>query len=416
MNTRRDFLKTAMLAAASNQFLKPAQTLAAEAGKAVSACPLQSSLAELTKQTALKIKILETFTSGEVSVVRLTADNGTQGFGQISTYDADISATVFHRKIAPLALGKELASLDSLVDLCIETNYKFPWSYVCRALAGLDTAVWDLLAKGQNKSVCELLGGKPKSIPAYGSSMRRDITPVGEAKRLVELKDTNGYRAFKIRIGKVNGHDQDEWPGRTEELVPTVRKALGDDVALYVDANGCYTPKKAIEVSKMLLDNNVVHFEEPCPFWELEWTAEVTAALDKISVAGGEQDNDLAQWQRMINMRAIDIVQPDILYVGGLTRAVRVAGMAHKAGMLCVPHSANLAMVTVFTLHMLACIPNPGPYVEFTIEPWPWQNDIYRPQLKVKDGLVSIPEGPGWGVTINPKWLEKANRQVSQVV
>jgi len=410
--TRRDFIKAAAaFGLTSTQLLKTAKTFGAE--KPESQNKLKSGHKIAPLPSGLKIKSLETFTLGHVSIVRITADDGSEGFGQISTYDADIAATVFHRKIAPHALGANPADIDSLVDRCIEANYKFPWSYVCRALSGLDTAVWDLLAKKQNMSVCELFGAKPKPIVAYGSSMRRDITPKDEADRLLRLKDTHGYRAFKIRVGKVNGHDQDQWPGRTEQLVPTVRNALGHDITLLVDGNSCYTPPKAIEVGQLLEANNIAHFEEPCPYWELEWTAQVTAALN-VPVAGGEQDNDLAQWRRMIRMPAVDIVQPDILYVGGLTRALRVAAMAHGAGMPCVPHSANLAMVTLFTLHMLAIIPNAGPYIEFAIEPWPWQFGIFSPELKVKDGLVNFPAAPGWGVNINPSFLAKATRQISQ--
>jgi len=131
-------------------------------------------------------------------------------------------------------------------------------------------------------------------------------------------------------------------------------------------------------------------------------------------VAGGEQDNDLAQWRRMIRMRAVDIVQPDICYVGGLTRALRVAQMATEANMPCVPHSANLAMVMVFTLHMMGAIRNAGPHLEFSIEPTNWTEDLYHPQLRVQDGKVAIPDGPGWGVTVNSKWLAKAERQISE--
>ncbi len=121
---------------------------------------------------------------------------------------------------------------------------------------------------------------------------------------------------------------------RTEELIPTVRKAIGEDTALLVDGNSCYTPKRAIEVGKILEDSGGGHFEEPCPHWELEWTQEATAALG-IDVAGGEQDNDLTQWWRMIAMDVVDIVQPDICYVGGLTRALEVAKMASEAGKPC---------------------------------------------------------------------------------
>ena len=88
--------------------------------------------------------------------------------------------------------------------------------------------------------------------------------------------------------------------------------------------------------------------------------------------------------------------------------------MAQKAGRICVPHSANLALVVVFSLHMMGAIPNAGPHVEFTIESGPWWEGLYQPALEVRDGRVAIPEGPGWGVTINPAWLEKAAYQKSE--
>jgi L-alanine-DL-glutamate epimerase-like enolase superfamily enzyme len=243
--------------------------------------------------------------------------------------------------------------------------------------------------------------------------MSRTIKPEEEAARLARLRDEKGFGAFKVRIGKVCGHDQDQWPGRTEALIPAMRKALGDKVTILADANSCFTPPKAIQVGKILEEHNFSHFEEPCPYWELEWTAEVAEAL-KIDVAGGEQDNDLAQWRRLTAMHAVDIAQPDICYIGGLTRALRAAAMAEKAGMKCVPHSANLSMVTVFTLHMMGAIRNAGPHVEFTIENDPWTASLYRPALDVKEGKVQIPDGPGWGVTINPEWLSKAKREVSE--
>ncbi len=367
----------------------------------------------LGRKTGLKVKTIETFTQDRsLSVVRVSADDGSDGFGQIAPYDADISATVLHRKIAPLVIGQDPADLSSIVDRCVEDNYKFPWSFVCRALAGVDTAVWDLLGRREKKSVCELIGGKPRPFPVYGSSMSRTIKPTEEAARLVHLRDERGFHAFKIRIGKVCGHDQDQWPGRTEEIIPAVRKAVGDKVALLADGNSCYTPPKAIQVGRVLEQHNFGHFEEPCPYWELEWTAEVAAAL-KIAVAGGEQDNDLAQWRRMIGMRAVDITQPDICYIGGLTRALRVAAMAERAGLRCVPHSANLSMITAFTLHMMGAIPNAGPHLEFTIEKDRWNGALFQPALEVREGKVQFPEGPGWVITINREWLEKANRQVT---
>jgi L-alanine-DL-glutamate epimerase-like enolase superfamily enzyme len=263
-----------------------------------------------------------------------------------------------------------------------------------------------------------LLGGTPRPFPVYASSMKRgEITPKDEAVRLARLRDEHGYNAFKFRIGKECGHDEDEWPGRTDEIVPLMRKTMGDDARLLVDANSAYSPSKAIEIGRMLQDNGICHFEEPCPYWEYHWTKQVTDALD-LDVTGGEQDCDLALWRFAIDMRAVDVVQPDVCYLGGINRTLKVVEMARAAGMPVTPHSANQSLVTVFTLHLMGAIQNAGPYVEFSIEGpdyYPWDRDLYSPALIARDGRVQIPDGPGWGVEINKSWLEAASYQKSEL-
>ena len=118
----------------------------------------------------------------------------------------------------------------------------------------------------------------------------------------------------------------------------------------------------------------------------------------------------------MIDMRAVNVVQPDVCYLGGITRTLKVAEMAQQAELPCTPHSANLSLVTVFTLHLMGALENAGPYVEFSIEGndyYPWQEGIYNPALVVKDGKVKIPDGPGWGIEINSDFLEKSKFQIS---
>ena len=363
----------------------------------------------------LDIHSIETFSNQTIGLVRVRTRDGSEGWGQVSPYNADITALVVHRQIAPYALGQDALSLGHLVAEIPEREHKFPGSYLRRALAGLDTALWDLHGKLEGKSVCELLGGTPRPFRVYASSMKREITPEAEAERFVRLRDEFGYDAFKFRVGKECGHDEDEWPGRTEAIVPTVRKALGDEVALLVDGNSAYTPEKAISTGRLLEDHGICHFEEPCPYWELEWTKQVTDALN-LDVTGGEQDCDLTIWRRMIEMRAVNVVQPDVCYLGGITRTLKVAEMAQQAGLPCTPHSANLSLVTVFTLHLMGALKNAGPYVEFSIEGadyYPWQYGIYEPALVAADGKVQIPEAPGWGVEINPGFLETTQHQIS---
>jgi len=262
---------------------------------------------------------IETFSNENVGFVRVTTEDGLHGWGQVSTYHSDITCQILHRQVAPWILGKDTSQLDNLLDIVTEREHKFPGSYLRRAMAGFDTAVWDLRGKQQGKPVTELIGGSAGLIRAYASSMKRDITPAAEADRLKQLRDEHGFNAFKVRAGAEVGRNKDEWPGRTEEIIPVIRRELGNDVDLLIDANSCYTPERAIEVGHLLQEHSYCHYEEPCPYWELEQTKQVTDALD-IDVTGGEQDCDLPTWKRMIDMRAVDIVQPDILYIGGICR------------------------------------------------------------------------------------------------
>ncbi|MCC6194382.1 MAG: mandelate racemase/muconate lactonizing enzyme family protein, partial [Burkholderiales bacterium] len=284
-------------------------------------------------------------------------------------------------------------------------------------MTGIETALWDLRGRVEGKSVCELLGGTPRRLRAYASSMRRDIAPRDEAARFAALRDRHGFDAFKFRVGAEYGHDVDEWPGRTEEIVPAVRGALGGDTHLLVDANSAYSARRAIEVGHLLQDHGIEHYEEPCPYWEIEDTKAVREALD-LDVTGGEQDCYLPMWKHIIAARAVDVVQPDVCYMGGIVRTLRVAAMAQAAGIPCTPHSANLSMVTLFTMHLLGAIANPGKYLELSIEGadyYPWQQGLFvRSPYEVVDGHVTIPSDPGWGVEIDPAWLARASYRASE--
>ena len=365
----------------------------------------------------MKIKRIETFTTQYVGFVRITDEEGRQGTGQVSTYNSDITSSVLHRQVAPYVLGVPFDDIDVLTDRVIEREHKFPGSYMKRALGGLDTAIWDLRGKLAGQPVVSLLGGTPGKLRAYASSMKRDITPAAEAERFRRLQGQFGFDAFKFRIAAEYGHDVDEWPGRTEDIIPTIRKALGDKAALLVDANSGFSPRRAIEVGALLKDNGIEHFEEPCLYWELEQTKEVTDALD-IAVTGGEQDCEIQTWRRMIEMRAVDIVQPDILYLGGISRTLRVCAMARAAGLPVTPHSANLGLVTLFTMHLLRAIEGAGKYLEFSIEGpdyYPWQEGLFvKSPYTVENGMVAVSDEPGWGIEVDPEWLAKSSYQMSE--
>jgi L-alanine-DL-glutamate epimerase-like enolase superfamily enzyme len=320
--------------------------------------------------------------------------------------------------VAPWALGADALEIGPLLDRIEEREHKFPGSYMKRAMAGLDTALWDLRGRLEEKPVTALLGGTPGPLRAYASSMKRDIAPEAEADRFLRLRDRFGFDAFKFRVGAECGHDVDEWPGRTEAIVPAIRRALGPEASLLVDANSGFSPKRAIEVGRMLEAEGVEHYEEPCPYWELDQTEAVTDALD-IAVTGGEQDCELPTWRLICERRVVDIVQPDVLYVGGMVRALRVAAMAAEAGLKVTPHAANLGLVTLFTMHLLRALPNAGKYLEFSIEEadyYPWQYGLFRGDpYRVEGGRVTVGDAPGWGIEIDPEWLARSEYRVSEL-
>ncbi|HRW08602.1 MAG TPA: mandelate racemase/muconate lactonizing enzyme family protein, partial [Caldilineaceae bacterium] len=242
--------------------------------------------------------------------------------------------------------------------------------------------------------------------PIYLSSMRRDTTPEEEVAWIGErLAETNAG-AVKLKIGGRMSNNADAWPGRTEALIARARKTFGDDLAIYVDANSSYDVPTAISVGKMLEAHNVGWLEEPCPFEDYEATKAVADAL-AIPVVGGEQDTNIHHFAWMVRNRGVDMLQPDLLYNGGMIRTLRVAQLAAAAGMTVAPHSPKNDPLATYLLHFVAVLPNPGPHHEWRAvkeeEPG-WYAPIFRPV----NGTVTLPAGAGLGIAYDETALQQA--------
>jgi L-alanine-DL-glutamate epimerase-like enolase superfamily enzyme len=362
----------------------------------------------------MKIASIETFRRGDqLAVVRVRTDDGHEGWGQTSTHHAETTTGVLHSLVAGYFLGSDPWDWEAGVDAFTRATHKYHGTFLWRALCGVDTAVYDLLGKATGRPVHQLIGGRVRSeVPVYGSSLRRDITPADEVERLGRLREQHGFRAFKVKIAEMMGRDTDTWPGRSEDLVRTLRRELGDEVVLHADANGGYSAHAAIRMGRLLEEQGYGHFEEPCAWHETEATAEVARVLD-IPVAGGEQDNVLEQFHRMITTRTVDIVQPNIGYIGGIARARKVAQMAEAAGLVTTPHCANQSLLQVFTWHLAVSQPSVSAFQEWCIEPASasFAEGVYGPLPEVVDGVVRLVAGPGWGVEIVPEFLKTAEHR-----
>ena len=202
----------------------------------------------------------------------------------------------------------------------------------------------------------------------------------------------------------------DEVPGRTKKLIPMVDEALGDKCTLYADENGSYlSVQKAIEVWKILEANGVAFYEEPVPFDYLEETKQVANALS-IPIAWGEQESSQWRFKWMVKNSGVRIFQPDIFYYGGLIRSLRVAQMAAIRGFDCTPHISGGGFGFLYMGIYASCCPNAGPYQEYKglTDNFPWEST--GDKITVKNGSMTVPNGHGIGVDIDPNYLAKARR------
>jgi len=333
--------------------------------------------------------------------VRIHTDDGVVGYGECSPMNNAVVAAHLEHALAPIVVGRDPFDTEALVERMFVSTYKIAGQALAMAVSGIEMALWDVKGKALGLPIYKLLGGAYRTrIRMYASSMRRDISPADEARRLADLVKKHGFTAVKVRVGSTFGFDQDAAPGRSEEVVREVRRVLGDEIELLVDGNSCFTAPRAIELGRVLEEEGVFHFEEPCPYWDLDATAEVASALDT-PVAGGEQDWGLHRFREMLQIEAVDIVQPDLIKAGGFSVCKKVAALAEAYGRVCTPHQTQ-PFGTVANLHFAASTPNCRYSQEYNIEPHPLLHTLFRePVLEVKDGYLTVPDGPGIGVEIN---------------
>lgn len=355
------------------------------------------------------IRSMELVRNGRNFVVRVRTKEGDEGLAVPNAMHMIHTYPIFVNRVAPFFVNKDARELEPLQWELYRhgDNYKYQGLAYWVCVAAAEFAILDLLGKLTKRPIGDLLGGvKRTEIAVYRASGVRGNTPQAEVENLKQLIAETGARALKFRLGGRMSKNADSLPGRTERLIPMVREAFGPSMTLYADSNSSYDARKAIEIGRIMEENDYGFYEEPCQFDHLEETKQVADAL-RIPVAGGEQEFSEYRFRWTIANRGLDIVQPDLHYYGGFIRAMRVARMAHAAGMLCTPHMSGSGLGYLDVAHFVSCIPNPVAFHEFKGDTdIPVSSDTSS--LKVKDGKLRVPTGPGFGITIDPKFLERA--------
>jgi L-alanine-DL-glutamate epimerase-like enolase superfamily enzyme len=331
-------------------------------------------------------------------LVHVRSKDGAEGVSFTNPPRAEYLAELLKQLVIPFFIGKDARDLEKLLwDLYrSQDNYKLYGIALWSPQAWVEFAILDMLGRINGKPIGALIGDVVrKEIPFYVASGRRDTTPEQEIEFLQKLVERSKARALKFRVGGCMSRNADASPGRTEKLIPLVRKTFGAAMDIHADSNSSYDPPKAIEVGRMLEDIKAVYYEEPCPFDHLEDTKKVADALT-IPVSGGEQEYSDWRFRWMIANRGVDIVQPDLHYYGGLIRSMRVARMADVAHMPTTVHISG-GFGFVYMLHFSSAVRDAGRYQEYKLGTEKY-GAWFDPPLTVAHGKMSVPTGPGVGI------------------
>ena len=347
---------------------------------------------------------------GSSWLCRVRATNGAEGISVSNSAQMESLFPIFLHRIAPFFLNKDARDLEALLEevMVFQSNYKATGLAIFVPLATLEFAILDLFGKLANRSIGLLISDKiynPR-INVYQANGERYITPEQTIEHIQRDLAISRAKAIKFKLGGRMSHPETP-PHRSEILIPLVRKTFGDDMVISADANGSYTPEQALPIGRLMQDYNYAFFEEPVPFDWYEEMKQLAGQL-RIPIALGEQEPSTHNFRYVLANNAVGIVQQDMFYFGGMVRCMRVARMAAGLGKQCIPHISSTGLGFLYMMHFVSAIPNSGPYHEFK----EFNNDMpftcaTSPLRSDANGAITVPTGPGLGITIDPAFIAK---------
>jgi L-alanine-DL-glutamate epimerase-like enolase superfamily enzyme len=426
--SRREFTATALGGGLASLPLSSSAGRAAISGSAPpgAASPALNSrygrLDDILKQPVLKkqlftepviIETLELLRLNNGFLCRVRSRDGAEGIS-VAHSGMRTLFPIFLQDLQPFFLGKDARELDLILEKVYIFNFNFRYNGMALGLplATIEFAILDMLGRIAKKPVGELIGEiHNPEVGVYVATEFRE-RPVEESIELIKkaVAEYPAARALKIKVGGLMYMTRDMYavgpPGRTEKMIPLVRKTFGDDMALYADSNSFYSVPEAIRVGRLLEEYKYRYFEEPVMFDHIEEIKQVADTLT-LPIANGEQDNSFYGFRWLIANDGIDIVQPDNYYFGGLIRSMKVARMAAAFGKKIVPHMSGGGLGYLYNIQFVSAVPNADPHHEFKGLQTNVRFECKTSPLQVVNGKIKVPTGPGFGVDIDPEWVKK---------
>jgi len=343
------------------------------------------------------------------TLVAVITNQGLVGLGSVFTNDGLVRSAL--NILRPLYEGENPLEPERVSEKLRQNMF---WlgrgGSIEHAISGIDIALWDILGQATGQPVGRLLGGRYRDrVRPYASILMDE--PARLADTLLELK-AKGFRAFKMGWGPFGRHSD----RLDEAIVRAARDAVGPDTDLMVDAGGSDAFwrqgfKWALRTSHMLSEYDIAWFEEPLRPDALEDYVRLRQAAP-LPIAGGEVLTRRQSFRPWLQSGALDIVQPDVTKVGGITESRRIAWMAQDNGVRYIPHGWNTAIGLAADLQLASAFHDTdlveyltgSPYVDELVAE-SWELD--------EEGMLAIPDAPGLGITLNVDALARYAPQAS---
>jgi L-alanine-DL-glutamate epimerase-like enolase superfamily enzyme len=330
------------------------------------------------------------------SLVRVTTDSGVTGLGTAYSHP-DLVRLVVEQHLTPFLLGEDPCEVEQLWTRMYQlTRWYGRKGAALSALGALDIAFWDLRGKALGKPVADLLGAARRDVPAYASALlwSDDLDQLGaEAAAHV----AQGYRRVKMRLGRSEAYDV--------AAVHAVRRTVGPTIDIMVDASMRYSPEIAVRVGKVLEEARVFWYEEPFQPEDIDAYVALRGRVN-VPLAAGENEFGLPGFRELLRAAAVEIVQPDVCRAGGITECYRIGQLAGQHGARVATHTWSDAVAVVANMHLIAALPH-GLTVEVDRTGNPLIDDLLATPLRVRDGLIRLPDGPGLGIELNEAAVER---------
>ncbi|ATP56545.1 enolase [Pedobacter ginsengisoli] len=350
-------------------------------------------------------------TNFDMTLVVITTEDGLQGFGEAKAAvgSSGVCASIvscIENELKPILIGKDAKNINRIWEemyngtrdhYALTRGRRFPIlgrrGLTVSAMSGVDTALWDLKGKALGIPVMDLLGGACRDqMPAYASGGWADAENIGAQLNGYVAK---GFNAVKMRVGIM-----DQTVQNSIDRVRAARKALGPNIKLMADAHGTFSVPEAKQFCRGVEDCNLYWFEEPISPDNRHGTAEVRASTS-IPIAAGESEYTSFDIRDLLEVRALDVLQPDAAIIGGISETMRVGHLASVNQLELAPHCWGSAFSFMAGLNV-AFASQAATIIEFSLGGNPMMYDLVKEQIEVKDGVIGAPTAPGLGLT--PNW------------